>query len=370
MSNLEIDFIYKSFKFDNDVRKLSTYEAQKLNHPFLDDIPKHLYKYRKSGAEGRIDFYVGDRKAYTASLNNLNDKFEGVSPVTKERILNLTGTEICIYYKNFIIDTLIDKISSLEFKIAEKIFDIIIDSGFDNEKIYKKCLPLVAETEKKKLRTIISALTYIFSGIDTKLKNDNDDFAKGIRLLLDINNIMGAYCLCDSYSNDNLWADYADDFRGYCIEYDLTEPCRSRGSIRFISQLYPVKYVEKKDDDWFKSLFESTIKSINLNGQANQFDAGLFYRHWFIDVICQKKKCWSYQKEWRLLGFGNKSQRAPLVSNIIVGHNINNSDFSKIKLYADKNKFPLKITYIDYEKQIVAVRDITSKDIENIKKRS
>lgn len=365
---MESDFIYDSFNFENSIKKLSTYEIKKINHPFLNKIPKFLYKYRKSGEEGRIEFYVGERKIYTASLNKLNDEFEGVTPATKERILNLGGIEMCIYYKDFIIKTLIDKVSDIDLQKATQIFDIIIDSSFDNKKIFRKCLPLVEEGERRKFKTIVSSLTYIFDGLDTKL-NDDDDFAKGIRMLLDINNVMGVYCMCDSYSNDNLWADYADNFKGYCIEYDLTDPCKSKGSTRFITQLYPVRYVARKDDDWFKSLFESTIKSINIAGKANQFDASQFYRHWFLDVICQKKNSWSYQKEWRSLGFANKSQLGPLVSKIIVGHNINYNDYSKIKFYADKNGFPLKITYIDYEKQVVGIRDITEKDLELIKSR-
>ena len=362
---MEKDFYAKSIEFTFQTKKLSTYEIKQLNHPFLSELPKHLYKYRKSGKAGRIDFYVGERKIYTASFNKLNDKFEGVTPATKERILKFDGESMCRYYKDSIISILKERFPSLDVKASNKIFDLILEEHFDKDAIYKRSAMMVKDTERKQLKTIISALSYIFEKMDTEL-NSNKDFAKGMRLLMNINDEMGAYCMCDSLSNDNLWALYADDFAGYCIEYDLTEPCRSKGSIRFISNLYPVKYVKKKDDDWFKPLFEMTIKTINVDGKASQFNSGVLFNHWMLKVLCSKKDTWSGEKEWRALGKANTSYTGPLISSIIVGHNICKSDFEKISEYAKKKRYPLMITHIDYNNQEVVAREITEEDIKEI----
>ena len=56
---MDKEYYAKSIEFTLQTKKLSTYEIKQLDHPFLQELPKHLYKYRKSGDNGRIDFYVG-----------------------------------------------------------------------------------------------------------------------------------------------------------------------------------------------------------------------------------------------------------------------------------------------------------------------
>ena len=57
---MEKDIYLESIEFALFARKHSTYEIKALNHPFVRKLPKHLYKYRKSGEEGRKDFYIKD----------------------------------------------------------------------------------------------------------------------------------------------------------------------------------------------------------------------------------------------------------------------------------------------------------------------
>lgn len=210
-------------------------------------------------------------------------------------------------------------------------------------------------------------MSYIFEGLDNEI-NKNGDFAKGIQLLLNINETMGAYCLCDTFNNENLWTLYADNYEGYCIEYDLTNPCKSRGSISFISQLYPVTYVTKKDDDWFKSLFESVIKTIKIDGMADPFNSEMLFNLWLLKTLCSKRNAYSNEKEWRVLGSANTACLGPLISAIIVGHKICKNDFVKLRKWCDLNKYPMKITYLDYENQEVRIRDIEETDIQRIMK--
>ena len=365
----EKDFYSESIEFNWTIKKLSTFEIQLLNHRFLKRIPKHLYKYRKSGEEGRIPFYVGERKIYTASLNNQNDIFEGVTPATVERIQNLNVEGACRYYKNDMISILSNRFPSLNKDLSEKIFELFLEKHFDKDAIFLLAKGFVKESEQKELKTVIAALVYLFKKLETET-DENSDFAKGMRWLANANDLVGAFCMCDSCSHENLWAKYADDFKGYCIEYDLSDPCRSKGSIRFISSLYPVSYVEKKDDDWFKPLFESTIATIGIDGKGDKQKSGMIFHRWFIKTICSKnKERWSNENEWRVIGDANRSYLGPLVSAIIVGHNIDKKDFETIKNCAEKNDFPLKITDIDYLNKKVIVRELMPGDIRRINAR-
>ena len=367
---MEADFYTKSIQFYYSTKKLTQYEIQELNHPFLKEIPKHLYKYRKSGEEGRASFYIDERKIYTASFNDLNDIFEGITPATKDRILNSTAEKICNHYKEAIISILANRFPGLNVESANNIFEMFSEEHFDNDSIYSRAKSLVSEEQQKELRAVLSAISYIFRQLDSEM-DKNGEFAKGMQLLMNTNSLMGAFCMCESYTQENLWAFYADDFKGYCIEYNLTNPCRSKGSIRFIQGLYPVNYVDKKDDDWFKPLFESTVATINIDGKGDKFNSGLIFNHWMTKTLCSKKKQrWSTENEWRFIGKANGKQLGPLISTIIVGHKINKKDFDIIQTYAKKRDYPLKITAINYEKQEVFIRDLTPMDIEEINKRT
>lgn len=368
---MDKDIYLESIEFAIFAKRHSTYEIKELNHPFVNKIPKHLYKYRKSGEEGRKAFYLGDRNIYTASFDKLHDDdaLEGVTPIVKERIKNNNAESICRYYKQHIISILREKVPSLDLEKSSLIFDAIIDEHFDFDFIYKRICYLVKDEEKKALKTATSAIAYMFRNLDNQA-NENKDFKKGIEMFLNINELMGAYCVCDTMSNDQLWSLYADRYAGYCIEYDLTDPCKSKGSIKLISGLYPVIYAKKKDDDWFKMLYEAIVKTINIRGKASQFDSGIFFHHWLVKTLCTKKESWSYEREWRILGNANKSYKGPLISSIIVGHKINKTDFEEIQRYASVLQCKLKITDFDFEKQEVIARDITDNDISLINKRS
>lgn len=367
---MEKDIYLESIEFAIYAKKHSTYEIKELSHPFIDKIPKHLYKYRKSGEEGRKDFYLRERNIYTASFDKLhdNDAFEGVTPVVKERIKNNNAESICRYYKKHIISILQEKVPSLDLEKSNTIFDIIIDEHFDFDFIYKRICYLVKDEEKKALKTVTSAIAYIFRNLNDQT-NENKDFKKGMEMFLNINELIGAYCVCDTMSNDQLWSLYADNYAGYCIEYDLTDPCKSKGSIRFISSLYPVIYTKIKDDDWFKKLYEAIAKTINTRGKASKFDSGLFFHQWLVKTLCTKKESWSYEREWRMLGDANKIYKGPLISSIIVGHKINKVDFEEVQRYSEKLQCELKITDVDFDKQEVYAREITNDDILAIMRR-
>lgn len=366
---MKSDFYSESIEFFYSTKKLSTFEIQSLNHPFLRKIPKHLYKYRKSGEEGRIPFYVGERRIFTASLSKQNDVFEGITPATVDRIKKFNVEEMCRYYKNDMISILSSHFPSLDKDLSEKVFELFLEERFDKDAIFSQAKELVKESEQNELKTVIAALVYLFKKMDTET-NENSNFAKGMNWLMNANEKIGAYCMCDSCSHENLWADYADGFKGYCIEYDLSNPCTSNSSKKFISSLYPVTYVEKKDDDWFKPLFESTIATIDADGKGNKQRSAMIFNHWLVKTICSKiKGKWSNQNEWRAIGDANRSYPGPLVSAIIVGHNINGKDFEDIRKYANKNGFPLKITDLDYVNKKVIVREITQEDLEIISKR-
>ena len=354
-----------SYDFNEKIKKKSLSEIQDLNHPLNFLIPKHLYKYRRVDKVDRIEFYLNKRKIYTASFNSLNDPFEGITNATKEMLLKHDHKTIFKEYKTMIVDLLVDKVESLNKTFALKIYQLILDNDFNEKKIYESSISFVDKKDRKSLKTIISLLIYIFSNVSSE-EDKNKDLEEGIKILINTNTLIGAYCMCESGTNEQLWAAYADNYEGYCIEYDFSKPCKSKGSVNFIKTLFPVIYKQIKDDDWLKVLFETMIKSMDIYGNPNRFNGAIYFKLWFIKVICTKTKNRFYEKERRFIDTANRKIQGPLISRVIVGHNIKKENFDIIKKYCDKNSYPIAITDLDNINKRVIIRDINEEDIMKI----
>ncbi len=364
---MENDYYLESIRFTKETAKMSTSDIKLADYDFLHRIPTHLYKFRKKGKEGRINFYLGDRAIYTASLTKqkeLGDEFEGITPATKRRILDSDAESLCKYYKEDIKNIIKNHLPNSTESQIETVFNVLLEEEFDEKAIIRRLKTIEGFKYDKRFERIISAIVYLFYKIGNEL-NGNSDFAKGMRMLMDINDNMGVFCMCDSYKNQNLWINFADNFEGYCIEYDFSNPCRSSKLIKLIKALYPVCYCNNKDDDWIKSLFESTIECIDFSngGPSNIDDAASIFNHWCIKTICTKGLFLREEHEWRILSSANQAFTGPLISTVIVGHKINRIDFHLIKQYCDKNDYPMKITDVDYEKKEIIIREITENDI-------
>ncbi|WP_407454878.1 DUF2971 domain-containing protein [Methanobrevibacter sp.] len=92
------------------------------------------------------------------------------------------------------------------------------------------------------------------------------------------------YVICLSGRKDitSLWAHYADNHRGICIEYDLVN---TKTEI-FKNLCFPIEYLE--DYDLTRDVkYSFNKKSFNLNLK--------------IKPLLLKAKDWSYEEEWRII---------------------------------------------------------------------
>lgn len=121
------------------------------------------------------------------------------------------------------------------------------------------------------------------------------------------------------YDADNMWAYYADNNRGFCIEYDFK---KGRGlspaQIRKICRCYRVKYQEQKELFSFRKTFEYLCKG--------KTDQELFKSiiSEFVNQISIKTGGWDKEVEWRLMMFQLKDSRlfADIVSGIIIDERV------------------------------------------------
>jgi len=123
----------------------------------------------------------------------------------------------------------------------------------------------------------------------------------------------GIYSLIESSGSPLMWAHYADNSSGFCIEYSLYN---SKG------ELYP-------NSDYFSGIdYVDEYPRIDL-----RFLKMAKIGHCLYQLFGRKEKAWEYEKEWRSFDIKAKCTKAhPLpISSIIFGSNIKEPVANKIK---------------------------------------
>lgn len=93
---------------------------------------------------------------------------------------------------------------------------------------------------------------------------------------------LGICCFNDSFENDLLWAHYASKSEGFCIAYNTDRLIRSIPKPAY--SLVRIFYSDRTPE----------MDSKHLSKKDPSFLAKM--------ILSQKKTCWSYEREWRIIG--------------------------------------------------------------------
>jgi hypothetical protein len=130
---------------------------------------------------------------------------------------------------------------------------------------------------------------------------------------------------CFSERNDSIpmWAHYADDHKGFCIEYDIYD--QPKDLIQF---LFPIIYADEITDI------------------TNELSKGVM--GWGIKPTIHKSQDWSYEKEWRFIkstplvpAVKGASLKFIPIKAIYLGTDICDEDKSKLVEIADTKNIPV-----------------------------
>ena len=259
-------------------------------------MPDHFYKYR-SFCSTHLDALERGVLYFTAT-DKLNDIKEANLVVTKEAEAN-------IY--QFQYDRLRRQLGIHEAKITN--FDELvkaIDDHFKQRAIKNRDKDFTATPE------------YLM------IKDLNDKFHKTqIEALRKESRSMYSVC-CFSTANDinSMWAHYADNHNGFCIEYDF----RSLGEDDLLtSLLFPVLY---KDDN--RVLVDDIDK---IDGNIGLLAATL-----------KETRDWGTESEWRLVHNVQEHgtpQPMPKPTAIYIGIRTDIQDIDRIWKYSSTNNIPI-----------------------------
>ena len=152
---------------------------------------------------------------------------------------------------------------------------------------------------------------------------------------------MMVYCLCEDYKNQALWSKYANNNKGFCIEYKFDKSNEFSNDIKkYIFNLFPIVYGKKKQFN-ILVFFEKAID--NLMFRKSNSDIPLEDTLELNKQLLTKDSSWKWQKEWRIvLKYEDKNNRqpAPFISKIIIGSQTPKKLINDLKEIC-KGKIPL-----------------------------
>lgn len=139
------------------------------------------------------------------------------------------------------------------------------------------------------------------------------------------------FSLAEENNNQAMWGLYADESKGFCIEYSFS-PNDFLGQ-RMLLNLFPIYYGDKPLIKFFDVLIRGVYSFDNINGIS--YDD---YQEWFLSTYT-KDKSYEFQKEWRITfdkTMGNNLQKFPFIKSIILGERISENDAKKLMEIAKK----------------------------------
>lgn len=293
----------------------------KYSSLFFNFLPKSLFKYRKPTEEAVKN--LENDEAWFSHPSDFDDTVDSVINNDIEGELEEFEKSPEIFTlklaKSFINAFVASNGATVDEKQIEEVFSLFNPDGTFNEddtKLYlKEKMPDGATDEcvqKLKVNT-------------SKILNDKVlESVKGfLTHYLDLNNRIRnetiTFSLAEESDNQAMWGLYADESRGFCIEYSF--PSDNFLGQRMLLNLFPIYYGDRPLIKFFDVLVKGLSSKNNINGISYED-----YQDWFLSAYT-KDKTYEFQKEWRITfdkRMGGNLQAFPFAKSIILGERISN----------------------------------------------
>lgn len=156
------------------------------------------------------------------------------------------------------------------------------------------------------------------------------------------------YCMAEDASCGPMWENYADVYKGFCIEYDFsTWQNKPFNEIKNLVYLLPVIYLKEKPVFNMVPFFELATRQFVFGEEVGENIP--------LQIELNKQLLWKasdydYEKEWRfaIKNEGNNYQSFPFVSAIYMGKDITDNNVKHLKVIARKLEIPLYKQKLNY----------------------
>lgn len=257
------------------------------------NIPSKLYKYR-TPEKRNFDAFRNDQ-LWGGSILSFNDSLECLPYYDRDKV----NDEIDQEFSPEIIIPIVEQINS--GSMPESFTKLLSKEYLDN---LKEKLSLITSPKDIENNLAISK-----NQIIPQLKKIVDEleiaFFEGI-----LENAIKykIACLSETNSSSLMWGHYANNHRGFCLEYDISlvlEDCHKNCTdIKYCAEfmmkpaIAPVVYNAERFDatSAFVSMIMNYIKDIC------KIDSEYYYSDLLlaVKVLLTKSKDWAYEKEWRI----------------------------------------------------------------------
>ncbi len=283
--------------------------------------PQFLYKYRPF--DGFTFDMLDNAYVYLCPAKNLDDPSECKVDFTVQDFYDLKTNRLTFKGVDMILEFIKPYTTEENF---QQVRSIVARTLMPQGTVRRHFL-LDASSDIQELvpDTDIAPVINWLGNIPEKLNEPEirGNFEKLFSLAYDARRDMGICSLSELKDFDEMWRNYADDSKGYCIEYDM------RG-YENLSLLYPVVYQDNRETNIVTNILSSFIGEMIFGISNGQITAD---KSQFIRLFLTKDLVWSYQKEWRLLGDANQKLSAPKINAIYLGKNMPEQDKHQMRDY-------------------------------------
>lgn len=308
---------YISEVFGNAESKKQSYIDILLNDIELlnkknEYLPRKLYKFYSPTMENILD--IKEKKLWISHPDSFNDPFD----------CNI-GYEHLEFEKHKILQ-LISEVGCVLEKDKEK--------GFTEEEKKRIICSTASREQHDRSYRYISSPEYFGDIITSLLYKKEQSFQEEIRKYIDdfrdklkekvnqikkINVRVACFCGLDSdtefFKKNQMWAHYADNHRGFCVEYDISS-LKERVALKFKKYEYygnEEDYLEERRVAVLKAgLFpvsytsrRTTIPRTRLEklykSEGSYIDNDNYFYQLLYKTFINKSTVWSYEKEWRII---------------------------------------------------------------------
>lgn len=303
---------------------------------FKDRLPKKLYKYRKIN-KCSLDC-LENGTAWFTNPKDFDDTLDSTinNDIEKEkRELETNYKDICLILSKKIAAAICEQNGfSVNHDYIDLAFSCFNENGeIDEEEIKTKLDKCLSEEEIEQLKNIAK---------EVNLKSQDEIVSCCFNGFLDCYLEENKRCkenlfvlsLAEENDNQAMWGLYADESRGFCIEYEF--PLEDFLAQKMLSNLFPIYYGNREHIKFIDLLIDGIVSKNSSEGISYED-----YRNIFLSMLT-KDPNYSMQKEWRIV-FDNvitqnkNLQNFPFATSIILGERISDENaFKLIEIAKDK----------------------------------
>lgn len=298
--------------FDSSNEKQKSYSKSILQRMDLldkknDFLPQYLFKYYSPTSQNILD--IKNQRLWMAHPNFFNDPFDcniGYDRVNfeKRKLIQIINEIGCVDHSKY----------DSGFTIEEK--DRIIRSKIEDISYWNSNIESYSDAKRKVLDNKSNDFK---KNINRRLDDATQEIDDKVGKLKNIDIRVTCFSNFDRYDEFYkqivMWSHYADNHRGFCVEYDLSflkpennlkihdrsfyedkdKYLNERNQAIIRAGIFPVEYTAKRINIPYSKLEKIKIESSGNIFYNSNIDE-LIYKTFLV-----KSANWNYEKEWRII---------------------------------------------------------------------